>query len=189
MDSHSIEIQESILYDDSREVSTYIAGYISRKLDEKRPECPICKSKLFATEDDLFNCNYLKSLSRGGLAVPSPTLECFIRNCFAALDYVSEFIHNKNILNVRGICSRILQRYAPAVNFTCKDHCQWGIKFASIPVINCFFNNRKKLDNDSVRKDNVSEFKRSKRQKICYRNIWIFVLYWYNIWLFVLYCT
>ena len=29
------------------------------------------------------------------------------------------------------------------------------------------YNNRKKLDNDSVRKDNVSKFKRSKRQKIC----------------------
>ena len=63
LDSHSIEIQESILDDDGREVSTYIADYISRKL-EKRSECPIYKSKLFATEDDLLNCNYLKSLSR-----------------------------------------------------------------------------------------------------------------------------
>ena len=98
--------------------------------------------------------------------MPSPTFEC--SNCFAALDYASESIHDKNILNVRGICLRVLQRYAPAVNFTCEDHCQWGFTFASMPVINCFFfNNGKELDNDPVRKGNVSEFKRSKRQKIC----------------------
>ena len=127
--SRATEIQESALDDDSREVSTLIAGYISKKL-EKRSKCSICKSKFFAGENGVSNDKYLNSLSRGGLVTPSPNIADFVDSCFAILDYVYEYIQNKQILN-REICSVILKRYAPSVDFTCNDHVDWGFKFAS----------------------------------------------------------
>ena len=164
LDAVGTEIQESALDSDSREVATFIAGYISKKLD-KRSKCLICKDKLFANEDGVANDKYLNSLSRGGLVVPSGNLADFVDSCFAILDYVSELIQKHQIVNVREVSTLILNRYAPKVDFTCINHIEWGFKFATKPIINSFFNNKEKIDSDSVRKDCVAEFKRTKRRK------------------------
>ena len=108
---------------------------------------------------------YLKTLSRGGLVTPYQNVVDFVDNCFAILDYIYEYIQRKKINNVREICSIILKRYAPTVDFTCNDHTDWGFKFASKSIINCFFNNMEDIDNESVRQYGVVEFKRLKRQK------------------------
>ena len=59
-----IEIQECSLDDDSREVSTTIAGYVSKQL-QSRSNCASCKKMLVADEDGVENDKYLKILSRG----------------------------------------------------------------------------------------------------------------------------
>ena len=96
---------------------------------------------------------------------PSQKLADFVDDCFAILDYVYQFIQKKKIIDVREICTAILSRYAPKANFTCDEHVDWGFKFASRSVINCFFNNMEDIDNDKIRKDGVAAFKKSKRQK------------------------
>ena len=165
LDAHDTEIRESVLDDDSREVSTLIAGYIAKKLDA-RSKCKICEGMLVANEDGIINDKYLNSLSRGGLTVPSSNLAEFVDTCFAILDFVSKFGQKHKILNVREVSNDLLYRYAPRVAFTCEDHMEWGFKFASKSVINVFYNNKEKIDSDSVRRDDVAEFKKLKRQRV-----------------------
>lgn len=159
-----IEIQESSLDDDSREVATTIAGYISKKL-QTRSKCTSCSKMLIADKDGIENDKYLNILSRGRMTVPSTDLADFVDDCFAILDYISPLLVEHKITNVRDVCSRILNRYGPKAAFVCEDHVAWGMKFASKPIINIFFNNKEKLCLDTVRKDAVAEFKALKRSK------------------------
>ena len=84
---------------------------------------------------------------------------------FKILNYVSEILQQKRLVNVREICSIVLRSHAPQIGFTCEDHIEWGFKFATKSVINCFFNNAENIDNNKVRKDGVVAFKRLKRDK------------------------
>ena len=63
------------------------------------------------------------------------------------------------------VCSTILHRFAPQVNFTCDEHVEWGFVFTTKPIINTFFNNMAKVINESDQKDHVAQFKKTKRQK------------------------
>ena len=85
-----IEIQECSLDDDSREVSTTNAGYVSRQL-QSRSDCASCKKMLVADEDGVENDKSLKILSRGGLTTPSPTLAEFVDDLLAILDLSIRF--------------------------------------------------------------------------------------------------
>ena len=71
---------ECSLHVDSREVATSIAGYIAKKLFE-RTECDRCKLMLIADEKGVANDQFLKSLSREGLTVPSSPLAEFVCCC------------------------------------------------------------------------------------------------------------
>ena len=101
LESHSVEIQESALDNDSWEVSNLIAGYIRKKL-EKKTKCSTCKPQFIATEKDILNDNYLKSLSRRELFLPSPKLAYFTETCFAILDYVWKTSKKEKLLMVVG---------------------------------------------------------------------------------------
>ena len=158
------EIQESTLDNDSLEVATFFAGYVSLKLDD-RSDCKECKKLFYAKEQSLANDKYLQALSRGGLASPSTSLAEFTADCFAVLDFVSPLFTKHQVENVREVATVILNQHAPSVAFTCSKHKNWGRRFAIKPVVNSFFNNKQKLLNDTIRKDAVGEFKRMKRQK------------------------
>ena len=164
LNNHVTEIQEAVLDEDSMEVATVVAGYISKKLKE-RSKCETCITNLAGNKDGVDHDQYLNTLSRGGLTIPSSSLADFVRSSFALLDYVHGFIRVHNITEVREVSTKILDRYAPRAAFTCEKHVVWGQKFATKPIINVFFNNQKKVDNDTVRKDNVADFKKNKRQK------------------------
>ena len=147
--------------DDSREVSTTIAGYVSKQL-QSRSNCTSCKKKLVADEDGVENDKYLKILSRGGQTAPSPSLAEFVDQCFAILDFIDPLFVQHKIVNVRDISTKVLELYGPKPAFVCSKHLQWGSKFAVKPVINIFNNNRQRLE---VRKDHVAEYKKLKRSK------------------------
>ena len=164
IDSHETEMLENSLDEHSQEVSTLVAGYVSMKLG-KRSKCSVCRNKFVAEENDVVNDKYLRTLSRGGLVTPSPMLAYFVGSCFSILDYVSGILQEKGEVYVREICSSVLKTHAPQIGFTCTDHVEWGFKFASRAVINCFFNNAQKIDTSKVRKDSVAVFKRLKREK------------------------
>ena len=159
-----VEIQESSLNSDSREVATTIAGYISKKL-QTRSKCASCSKMLIASDDGIENDKYLNILSRGGLTVPSTNLADFVDDCFAILDFIAPLFVQHKITNVRDVSLQVLNRYGPKAAFVCENHLKWGTKFATRPVINIFFNNKEKLVLDSVRKDDVAEYKAVKRSK------------------------
>ena len=52
---------------------------------------------------------------------------------------------------------------APKVDFSRNNPIEWDFTFATEPIINSFFNNKEKVNSDSVRKDSVAEFKWAKR--------------------------
>ena len=160
------EIQEVALDENSMEVSTMVAGYISKKLRE-RSKCQECKTYLAGSKDGVDHDQYLKILNRGGLTVPSSYLNEFVQSSFAVLDYAHGFMRKHNITRVRDTATKILGRYAPRAAFTCEKHTEWGQVFATKSIVNVFFNNQKKVDNDTVRKDTVVGFKAPKRQKTC----------------------
>ena len=100
VDRLQIAIQESSLDDDSRDVATTIAGYISKKL-QTRSKCTSCSKMLIADKDGIENDKYLNILSRGRMTVPSTDLADFVDDCFAILDYISPLLVEHNITNVR----------------------------------------------------------------------------------------
>ena len=123
--NHTTEIQEAVLDDDSLEVATIVAGYISRSL-ETRSKCKPCKPNFKGDKDSLDKDQYLNLVSRGRLTVPSAELNEFVHSSFAILDYVHKFIRERGIEDVRAVATKILEKFAPCTTFTCTRHVLWG---------------------------------------------------------------
>ena len=161
---HEIEIAESTLDSSSEEVSTTIAGYISKKL-VKRSNCDSCKSLLIASSMDLAENHYLNLLSRGGLIIPSAKLAEYTSHCFAIMDYSYNIVQAHGVRDVRAAYTQIFDRFSPQIDICCSKHNNWGLKFAAKIVINTFFNNKQTVSSDSARKDTVVAFKKRQRTK------------------------
>lgn len=164
LNNNITQLQEAELDEDSLEVATLVAGYISLCL-EKRSKCEQCKTMLKGSKDSLNDDHYLNILSRGGLTVPSVDLNEFVHSSFAMMDYAHKFIREHGIDDVRAVATKVLDTFAPRATFTCDDHISWGQKFATKSIVNVFFNNLQKVDSDGARKDAVVDFKKLKRQK------------------------
>ena len=160
----SDEILTCNLSKDSEEVTTTIAGYITKKL-VKRSKCDDCKTMLRAKDVEISSNHYLSLLSRGGLTIPSSLLTDFTCSCFSTLDYVEDFLKKYPFINVHDACQNVLKEYAPSFNFTCLLHNTWGFKFATKIIINIFFNNKQKATTSNVRKEAVEGFKKRQRNK------------------------
>ena len=158
------EMQETSLDENSMEVATLVAGYISKKLQD-RSKCSECKTKLIGSKDDILHDEYFNILDRGGLTVPSSHLNEFVYSSFAILDYAHDHMRKHNVTKVRKAATKVLDSYAPRAMFTCEKHVDWGQLFATKSIINVFFNNQENVDNDTVRKDHVQEFKGCKLRK------------------------
>ena len=51
------------------------------------------------------------------------------------------------------------------ISFTCIKHEQWNKKFTIRTVAHIYRNNKQKLVNDSIRKEQVTDFKKRQRKK------------------------
>ena len=108
----------------------------------------------------------MTALSRGKLINPSEPLAIFTNHAFAILDIVDADIQKYQHLCVKNAGEYVLNKYGKTThNFVCDEHLDWGIKFASRIVVNCFYNNKQKLDTDAVRKSDVVAFKKRQRTK------------------------
>ncbi len=160
-DSH---LYEASLTDDGKEVATTIAGYIAKKL-LKSSKCYECKTRLVSPKDTEFENTYFNLLTRGGLTVPSPSLADFVVHSFAILDIVDDKIMKFPSVPTRNAAEFLIQKYSSVVRFTCDLHCEWGMKFATKPIVNIFYNNKQKIHSDSVKKDSIAGFKKRQREK------------------------
>ena len=120
--------------------------------------------KLVATESGIEHDDYLQQLSRGG--TPNIALRDFIFQIFSIIDFISSTIKTitKNVY-VWSVSERVLNPGYSAI-FTYDLHKQWNEKLATRTVVNIFFNNEQKHTNDSVRKEQIVDFKETKKEVV-----------------------
>ena len=55
----------------------------------------------------------------------------------------------------------VLPKYLnKVVNFVCVNHKHWAVRFSVQACINIFYNNEQKITNQSVRKDQIKDYKK-----------------------------
>ena len=79
------------LSEDSKQVAVYIAGYVAKKI-KKLLKCHVCNNKIISNDNNVKNDEYLKTLSRGGLIVPSAAFKDFVCQTFSILELISPII-------------------------------------------------------------------------------------------------
>ena len=168
LDKISDDINSCMLDTDAIQVSAVVAGYAARKVVVQRNKCSDCK-ELAVSDDDIAEMenenNYLRKLSRGGLIVPTTDLRHHIAKSFAILDLCQHLARDSS-LPERTAAEIALKRNNFPVSFLCNKHGD-SIKFLNRTVADVFFNNARKVIQDTKRKDTVKVFKhkRNKRQK------------------------
>ena len=125
------------------------------KNSKKKTTCNSCINKFCGNEID--HDLYFAHLSRGGLIVPSATLARFVSSSFAVLDVTDSFLQKHAAISISEYCCN--------VDFTCDSHVDWGSVSVGRIVTNVFYNNKRKLQNDEVRKDALALFKKRQRKK------------------------
>ena len=163
------EIYEAQLSDHSRQVATYVAGYIAKKMIE-RYGCEICKSYLvsskneidFSSDDNSYD--YLNILFRGGLTIPSQKLIDYVSDDFAILD-LSKSILKSSKLPARYAAEILLESFGPNLQLTCETHIDSTKKFVNRIIVNIFFNNGRKISSNNIKKDEIGAFKKRQREK------------------------
>ena len=106
---------------------------------------------------------YLITLNRGGLTIPSSNLVNYVCDAFAVLS-ATENVLNRSKLTARNAAKEALSCVMGCCDFTCEKHKVEGQKVVLSTVVNVFFNNKRKISTASVRKDNVVSFKKQKRE-------------------------
>ena len=82
------DFDEIDLADDSKEVATYIAGYITKNL-LKNSTCELCRN-ILSDDQVSVGIEYTNLLSRGGVRLPTNSLATYVCRSFAKLDLAKE---------------------------------------------------------------------------------------------------
>ena len=162
IEDEAVDITGSSLSPESEEVSYLVAGYIGRKVLEKL-SCQEC-CKLFFDESNANSSPYFDLLSRGGLLAPSEPLAKYVSGCFSILD-VADTIISHHEVPVRQAAEYVLKRFGGPLSFACAHDRDKILKSSSRVIVNIYYNNKQKLVNASIRKDDVKEFKTRQRKK------------------------
>ena len=107
---------------------------------------------------------YFYYLSRGALTRLSPELSDLICKSFGFLNYFKDFIVNHKSKSVRLISSTIL-RQKLTINFACDLHKQKVQDLVISIVVNIFFNDKRRLLDDVIESNSLSNFKKRQRTK------------------------
>ena len=146
---------------DSAEVGFIIAGYIAKKL-KKRLSCTTCNDSFIGSSTE---SPYFHHLSRGRLTAPSPSLNNFVCKTFALLDFHDRWICQQSYVSTREGALCMLRYYLDDCHCFCEHHFSKGLEILFNISINIFYNNKQKITNDSVVKDNITVFKRRQKEK------------------------
>ena len=140
-----------------------ISGYISHKL-LKDVSCLDCVNSL---QQDPIQTQYLQDLDRGGLTLPSSSLNNFVESAFCVLEASeTEIVQTEfpwKILSLR-LLQEVSQSWDTA--FACIIHTPQARKTVNRIIANIYYNNLRKSINEGIRKDQVAAFKSAKRQKV-----------------------
>jgi hypothetical protein len=151
------------LEDNSKEVSDYVAGYISLKMQKYCGGC--CSDRLISKHNNSSDsaATYVSLLSRGGLTYASEELGEYVAQSFAHLDASSTLIRRSTVPE-REAGEEILRTLGRPKLF-CEAHEMFNSARVDRMITNVFFNNQRKRLTESVVKDRVVAFKKIKRDK------------------------
>ena len=107
---------------------------------------------------------YFYYLSRGALTILSPELSDFICKSFGFSNYFEDFIVNHKSKSVWLISSTIL-RQKLTINFACDLHKQKVQDVVISIVVNIFFNDKRRLLDDVIESNSLSNFKKRQLTK------------------------
>ena len=159
----AIKDRDSImLAEKSIEISDNIAVYIAYKAMQYCNGC--CQEYLFDQGNSPHHDNYLSKLSRGGLLVPSEGLSAFVSQGFALLDFSSSTIQSSSLPS-RYAAEKVLSEFINERVVHCDVHNELLFNKIIRIISNIFLNNKRKMTTDSIEKDKIAAFKRSKRDK------------------------
>ena len=159
----SSELQEATLNPESNEVSLVVAGYVAKMLVGKS-QCKNCEELLISNKTAAPD-SYFFHLSRGGLTLPSESLAQYVANGFAVLDCADLMLQQYPQIPIRHAAQYVLQTFCCNIDFTCESHVEWGGVQSRKIIVNIFYNNKQKHQNDGVRKDALKAFKKRQREK------------------------
>ena len=109
---------------------------------------------------------YLNILTRGGLTYPSQSLADFVAHAFSSLDVASDLISQyTSFTSTKILSEETLHNLVDQVYFSCEEHARKVKKIDISIIINIFYNNKQKITTDSVRKQQVTDFKARQRSK------------------------
>ena len=157
----SINYEHLVLSEKSLQVVAYISGYISHRL-LKDGSCSDCVNLLL---QDPILTEYLQNLDRGGLTLPSSTLNHYMVSAFCVLEASETEIVQTTI---PWLSLRLLQEVSQSWNsgFARISHTEQARKTVNRIIANIYYNKLRKVLNESTRRDQVAAFKSIKRQKI-----------------------
>ena len=154
-----------VLSEKTRDVAAHISGYIGKKVSKKYGEC--CKNFCIADKTETLESSdydYIKTLSRGGLTIPSINLINYVCDSFAFIDYVNDDIISSG-LTARKAALIVLNNCIKHDSFLCSCHWTDGKVYVDKIIVNVYFNNKRKIITDEIHKDNIASFKKRQREK------------------------
>ena len=144
---------------DAIEVITFLSGYISRSL-LKNIDCEECKRAL---NIDPVSSSYLDDLNKGGLKLPTSSLNNYTQCAFSILDYLKQRILELEIPS-KVVTQSILDRLSSEWDdsFVCPEHSLNGRHKVNSIISNCFLKNLARDVSETRRRDQLRECKRIK---------------------------
>ena len=94
---------------------------------------------------------------------PSKVFSDFVSHAFASLDIFDKYISKYPSFRVRDAAVHLLTKYIGEDDFFCDKHRMVGKQRVFKSVANVFYNNKRKIYTDNVRKDEVKQFKKRQR--------------------------
>ena len=115
---------------------------------------------------DSHGSEYLDILNRGGLTYPSQDLAYFVAHGFSSLDFASPLITQyASSISTKYLSEETLNILADQVYISCEKHLSKVKRMTISIIINTYYNNKQKIATDSVRKQQVVDFKAKQRHK------------------------
>ena len=156
----SSDLESCMLNEEGAEVAAVIAGYIFKVIFDKN-KCEVCKNLLITVNSDSIKFNYLNKLSRGGLVIPSIDLLHYV---FAILDCISDIAKKSSSPERKRVEYVLSERNDYPSSFLCRNHKHLLSKVSRV-ITNTYFNNEQKKLRDTVRKDNIKDFKQRQTKR------------------------
>ena len=130
------EFENLILSNDCKEVMVYISGYITHSLllNVKCKDCSDC------LQNNIESSTYVERLNRGGLTIPSQSLNTYLQMAFAVIESIESKVLHSGI-PAKILTATLLNRLSTdwESSFSCQSYTQENRKLINCKICNIYF--------------------------------------------------